>query len=206
MNKIFGYARVSTKEQHLDRQIKALLDYGIDERDIVTDKASGADLDRPGYQALKTSMLRDGDTLVVKSLDRISRNKEHIIQELRYFKEHHIQVRIIDLPTTMIQMPTGQEWVFEMINNILIEVLSSIAEQDRLTIRQRQAEGIAAAKAKGKHLGRPKIDFPSNWDIVFRRWESGEITAVAAMKELGVKKSTYYKLVHLTKANKRRDG
>ncbi len=202
MNKIFGYARVSTKEQHLDRQIKALLDYGIDERDIVTDKASGADLDRPGYQALKNSMLRDGDTLVVKSLDRLSRNKDHITQELRYFKEHHIQVRVIDLPTTMIQLPTGQEGVFEMINNISIEVLSSIAEQEQLSIRQRQAEGIAAAKAKGKHLGRPKIDFPSNWDIIFRRWESGKITAVAAMKELGVKKSTYYKLVHLAKENK----
>ena len=202
MNKIFGYARVSTKEQHLDRQIKALLDYGIDERDIVTDKASGADLDRPGYQALKNSMLRDGDTLVVKSLDRLSRNKDHITQELRYLKEHHIQVRVIDLPTTMIQLPTGQEWVFEMINNILIEVLSSIAEQERLTIRQRQAEGIAAAKAKGKHLGRPKIEFPANWDAVYKRWESGEITAVAAMKELGVKKSTYYKLVHLTKSHK----
>lgn len=147
-------------------------------------------------------MLRDGDTLVVKSLDRLSRNKDHITQELRYLKEHHIQVRVIDLPTTMIQLPTGQEWVFEMINNILIEVLSSIAEQERLTIRQRQAEGIAAAKAKGKHLGRPKIDFPSNWDIIFRRWESGKITAVAAMKELGVKKSTYYKLVHLAKENK----
>lgn len=137
MNKIFGYARVSTKEQHLDRQIKALLDYGIDERDIVTDKASGADLDRPGYQALKNSMLRDGDTLVVKSLDRLSRNKDHITQELRYLKEHHIQVRVIDLPTTMIQLPTGKEGVFEMINNILIEVLSSIAEQEQLSIRQR---------------------------------------------------------------------
>ena len=206
MNKTFGYARVSTKEQHLDRQIKALLDCGVDERDIVTDKASGVDLDRPGYQALKNSMLRDGDTLVVKSLDRLSRNKEHITQELRYFKEHHIQVRVIDLPTTMIQLPTGQEWVFEMINNILIEVLSSIAEQERLTIRQRQAEGIAAAKAKGKHLGRPKIEFPANWDAVYERWESGEITAVAAMKELGVKKGTYYRLVHLTKANEKRDG
>ena len=202
MNKIFGYARVSTRDQHLDRQIKALLDYGIDERDIVTDKASGADLDRPGYQALKNSMLRDGDTLVVKSLDRLSRNKEHITQELRYFKEHHIQVRVIDLPTTMIQLSNGQEWVFEMINNILIEVLSSIAEQERLTIRQRQAEGIAAAKAKGKHLGRPKIEFPANWDTVYKRWVSGEITAMAAMKELGVKKSTYYKLVHLTKSHK----
>lgn len=135
MNKVFGYARVSTKEQHLDRQIKALLDCGVEERDIVTDKASGASLDRPGYQALKTSMLREGDTLVVKSLDRLSRNKEHITQELRYFKERHIQVRVLDLPTTMIQLPEGQEWVFEMINNILIEVLSSIAEQERLTIR-----------------------------------------------------------------------
>lgn len=197
MNKTFGYARVSTKEQHLDRQIKALLDCGVDERDIVTDKASGVDLDRPGYQALKNSMLRDGDTLVVKSLDRLSRNKEHITQELRYFKEHHIQVRVIDLPTTMIQLPTGQEWVFEMINNILIEVLSSIAEQERLTIRQRQAEGIAAAKAKGKHLGRPEKEIPPNWEELFARWQAGEITAVAAMKELGVKKSRFYKLVHL---------
>lgn len=202
MNKTFGYARVSTKEQNLDRQIIALLDCGVDERDIVTDKASGADLDRSGYQVLKNSMLRDGDTLVIKSLDRLSRNKEHITQELRYFKEHHIQVRVIDLPTTMIHLPTGQEWVFEMINNILIEVLSSIAEQERLTIRQRQAEGIAAAKAKGKHLGRPKIEFPANWDPIYKRWESGEITAVAAMKELGVKKSTYYKLVHLAKEQK----
>lgn len=131
MNKIFGYARVFTKDQHLDRQIKALLDYGIDERDIVIDKANGADLDRPGYQVLKNSMMRDGDTLVVKSLDRLSRNKEQITQELRYFKEHHIQVQVIDLPTTIIQLPTGQEWVFEMINNILIEVFSSIAEQER---------------------------------------------------------------------------
>ena len=100
MNKTFGYARVSTKEQHLDRQIQALREAGVEERDIITDKASGASLDRPGYQTLKNSMLREGDTLVIKSLDRLSRNKEHITQELRYFKEHHIQVRVLDLPTT----------------------------------------------------------------------------------------------------------
>lgn len=94
-------------------------------------------------------MLRDGDTLVIKSLDRLSRNKEHIKQELEYFKSRHIRVRVIDLPTTMLELPEGQEWVFEMINNILIEVLASIAEQERLTIRQRQAEGITAAKEKG---------------------------------------------------------
>ena len=141
MKKVYGYARVSTKEQHLDRQIKALLEHGIDERDIVSDHASGASLDRPGYNALKSTMLRDGDTLIVKSLDRLSRSKEHIIQELQYFKSHHIKVQVIDLPTTMIDLPDGQQWVFDMINNILIEVLSSIAEQERRTIKKRQREG-----------------------------------------------------------------
>ena len=170
---------------------------GVEERDIITDKASGASLDRPGYQTLKNSMLREGDTLVIKSLDRLSRNKEYITQELRYFKEHHIQVRVLDLPTTMIELPEGQEWVFQMINNILIEVLSSIAEQERVTIRQRQAEGIVAAKAQGKHLGRPVKEIPANWEEVYNRWKDGEITAVAAMKELGIKKSRFYKLVRL---------
>ncbi len=195
MRKTYGYARVSTKEQHLDRQVRALLENGVEERDIITDKASGASLERPGYQALKNSMLREGDTLVIKSLDRLSRNKEHITQELRFFKEHHIQVRVLDLPTTMVELPAGQEWVFEMINNILIEVLSSIAEQERLTIRQRQAEGIAAAKAKGKHMGRPRKELPPNWEEVYSLWNGGKLTAVAAMKELGLKNSTFYKLV-----------
>lgn len=197
MRKTYGYARVSTKEQHLDRQVRALLENGVEERDIITDKASGASLERPGYQALKNSMLREGDTLIIKSLDRLSRNKEHITQELRFFKEHHIQVRVLDLPTTMVELPAGQEWVFEMINNILIEVLSSIAEQERLTIRQRQAEGIAAAKAKGKHMGRPRKELPPNWEEVYSLWNGGKLTAVAAMKELGLKNSTFYKLVHL---------
>lgn len=195
MKKVYGYARVSTKEQHLDRQIKALLEQGIEERDIVSDHASGVSLDRPGYAALKSTMLRDGDTLVVKSLDRLSRNKDHIIQELQFFKSHHIKVQVIDLPTTMIDLPEGQQWVFDMINNILIEVLSSIAEQERLTIKQRQAEGIAVAKEKGVHLGRPTIAYPQNWDDVYRRWEAKEITAVAAMNALGLKRSTFYKLV-----------
>lgn len=195
MRKTYGYARVSTKEQHLDRQVRALLENGVEERDIITDKASGASLERPGYQALKNSMLREGDTLVIKSLDRLSRNKEHITQELRFFKEHHIQVRVLDLPTTMVELPADQEWVFEMINNILIEVLSSIAEQERLTIRQRQAEGIAAAKAKGKHMGRSRKEFPPNWEEVYSLWNAGKLTATAAMKELGLKNSTFYKLV-----------
>lgn len=196
MKKTYGYARVSTKEQHLDRQLRALLDCGVDERDIVTDKASGASLERDGYLALKNTMLRDGDTLVIKSLDRLSRNKEHIKQELEYFKKRHIRMRVIDLPTTMLELPKGQEWVFEMINNILIEVLASIAEQERLTIRQRQAEGIAAAKENGKHMGRPATCYPPNWNEIYQQWKAGELTAVAAMKKLGLKRSTFYKLAN----------
>ena len=195
MKKLYGYARVSTQEQNLDRQLKALLDMGIDERDIVTDKTSGKSLEREGYQMLKNRMLRDGDTLVIKSLDRLSRNKSHIKQELEYFKQHHIRVMVLDLPTTLIDLPEGQEWVFEMINNILIEVLASIAEQERLTIRQRQAEGIEVAKQEGKHLGRPQMEYPPNWDEVYRTWKNKEITAVAAMEKLGLKRSTFYRLV-----------
>lgn len=195
MRKTYGYARVSTKGQHLDRQIIALLEYGVNERDIITDKASGVDLDRPGYQTLKYSLLCEGDTLAIPSLDRLSRFKEHISQELRYFAEHHIQVRVLDLPTTMIDLPPGQEWVFEMINNILIEVLSSIAEQERITLRRRQAEGIAAARAKGKSLGRPRMEYPANWDKIYAAWKAGNLTAVAAMKELEVKRTTFYKMV-----------
>lgn len=195
MKKVYGYARVSSKEQNLDRQLKALVEHGVEERDIITDKASGKTLERDGYQILKERMLREGDTLVVKSLDRLSRNKEHIKQELEYFKLHHIRVKVLDLPTTLVDLPEGQEWVFEMINNILIEVLSSIAEQERLTIKQRQAEGIAIAKEKGKHLGRPAAQFPPDWDEIYQKWSHKEITAVDAVTRLGLRRSTFYKLV-----------
>lgn len=195
MNKTYGYARVSTTEQNLDRQIDALLKAGIEERDIITDKASGKDLERTGYKFLKEKMLRPGDTLIIKSLDRLSRSKEDMLGELRYYKEQHIKVKVLDLPTTLMEVPEGQEWIFEMVNNIIIEVLSSIAQQEREMIRQRQEEGIASAKAKGKHLGRPKAHFPENWETVYRRWTAGEFTAAAAMQELQLKHTTFYKLV-----------
>lgn len=195
MKKTYGYARVSTREQNLDRQIKALRDAGVEDRDIITDKASGKSLEREGYQLLKNRMLRDGDVLVVKSLDRLSRNKMHIKQELEYYQKHHIRVMILDLPTTLHDFPEGQEWIMEMINSILIEVLSSIAEQERLTTRQRQAEGIAVAKEAGKHLGRPQIPLPPDWDQIYPKWKNGEIAGVEAMKQLGLKRSTFYSLV-----------
>ena len=149
MHKTFYYARVSTREQNLDRQLEAFRALGADDREIITDKESGKNLDRPGYQTLKSAMLRSGDTLVVKSLDRLSRSKADIHSELQWFKENNIHLKVIDLPTTMMDLPPGQEWVFEMVNNILIEVLGTIAEQERLTIHQRQREGIDAALVEG---------------------------------------------------------
>ena len=194
-SRTYYYARVSSKEQNLDRQIAAFKALGASDREIIADKESGKDLERVGYQALKNAMLRRGDTLVVKSLDRFSRNKADIHNELRYFKENGIRLKVIDLPTTMMDLPEGQEWVFDMVNNILIEVLGTIAEQERETIRKRQAEGIEAAKAKGKKFGRPALEFPTNWNKVYASWKSGEITAKTAMELTGTKRTSFYKLV-----------
>ena len=200
-SRTYYYARVSTTGQNLDRQLEAFKSLGANERDIITDKESGKDLDRTGYQALKNTILRPGDTRVIKSLDRLSRNKLDIRNELQYFKDNSIKVKIIDLPTTMMELPEEQSWVFDMVNSILIEVLGTIAEQERLTIRKRQAEGIAIAKAKGKYLGRPKLKRPPNWNEVVLRWQLGELKSVDAMKELGLPKSSFYKLL-----KEQRDG
>ncbi len=197
-SRTYYYARVSSKEQNLDRQLDAFYALGAQERDIITDKESGKDLDRAGYKALKNAMLRRGDTLIVKSLDRLSRNKYDIKNELQYFKENGIRLKVIDLPTTMMDLPQGQEWVFDMVNNILIEVLGTIAEQERETIRKRQAEGIEAAKKKGKKLGRPALTFPANWDNIYSSWKAGEITAKTAMEQTGTKRTSFYKLVSMT--------
>lgn len=196
-SKSYYYARVSTKEQNLDRQLAAFRELGADERDIICDKESGKDLDRPGYRMLRDYMLRSGDTLVIKSLDRLSRRKEDIKNELRHFHDMGVRVKIIDLPTSMIEVPAGQEWVLDMVNNILIEVLGTIAEQERETTLKRQAEGIAAAREKGVDFGRPKIEYPSDWAQVYVAWKSGGISARMAMERLGLKKTTFYKLVKL---------
>lgn len=197
-SRTYYYARVSSKEQNLDRQIAAFKALGATERDIITDKESGKDLERTGYQALKNAMLRRGDTLVIKSLDRLSRNKTDIKNELQFFKDSGIRLKVIDLPTTMMELPEGQEWVFEMVNNILIEVLGTIAEQERETIRKRQAEGIEAAKANGKTLGRPALQFPDNWKEVYASWKAGAITAKTAMERTQTKRTSFYKLVKIT--------
>lgn len=190
----FGYMRVSTNEQNLDRQFEALKQYVPYDQNIYSDKASGKDMEREGFQNMLKAM-RKGDTLYIKSIDRLGRNKELIKQYLQQFKEKGIRVKIIDLPTTMQDVPEGQEWVIEMINNIIIEVYTAMAEQERLNIKQRQEEGIAVAKAKGKHLGRPVIELPNDWEMFYKDWKDGKITAVYFMKLIGMKKATFYKKV-----------
>jgi DNA invertase Pin-like site-specific DNA recombinase len=197
-SRTYYYARVSTKDQNLDRQIAAFKALGAQDREIITDKESGKDLERTGYQALKNTILRRGDTLVIKSLDRLSRKKADIRNELQYFHDNGIRVKVMDLPTTMMDLPEGQEWVFDMVNNILIEVLGTIAEQERETIRKRQAEGIEAARQNGKKLGRPALTFPDNWQEVYAAWQAGEITAKTAMARTGTKRTSFYKLAAMT--------
>ena len=199
--KTFYYARVSSKGQNLDRQLVEFERMGADEREIICDKESGKDFNRPGYQALKNAMLRSGDTLVVKSLDRLSRSKDDIKSELQFFKENNIRLKIIDVPTTMIDIPKEQSWLTEMVNNILIEVMSSIAQHERENIRARQREGIEAVRGK-KHLGRPKTVVPDNWDQIITEWQSKTITAREAMKKLNMSKTVFYNLVRERKNKK----
>ena len=183
--RILGYARVSSTGQNLDRQIVELKKY-VPEDNIVVDKASGKNLDRPGYQALKGALgLRKGDVLVIKSLDRLSRNKREIKQELEWFREKGIILKIIDLPTTMIQLPEGQEWIRDMVNNIVIEVLSSIAEEERRTIHQRQKEGIAA-REKGVIFGRPQKDYPEQWEYYYEQYRKGILTRKFILQQMGI--------------------
>ena len=149
--------RVSTKAQNLNRQEDALLEFGVEKDNIFADKESGKDFDREKYQEMK-SILKRNDVLVIKELDRLGRNKKMVKEELEYFKNNGIRVKILNIPTTLIDFPEGQEWIMDMINNILLEVMSSIDEEERRKIKTRQAEGIAAAKAGGVKFG-PKVKY-----------------------------------------------
>jgi DNA invertase Pin-like site-specific DNA recombinase len=194
---IFGYVRVSTKEQNESRQIKALTDYSkeLKENNIYTDKQSGKNFERENYQILK-SRLREGDTLIIKELDRLGRNKAMIKEELEYFKNNKIRIKILNIPTTLMDLPKDNEWVFDMINNILVEVLSAIAEEERNKIRTRQAEGIAIAKELGKYKGRPQGELPKDFEKLYKKWKEYKITAIEFTKLLELKsRTTLYKYI-----------
>ncbi|EKU77408.1 recombinase family protein [Veillonella seminalis] len=192
-----GYIRVSTKEQNIDRQKEELLKYGVEERYLFIDRASGKNIDRPEYQLLKRA-LRENDELFIHELDRLGRNKADILEELKYFKEKNIKVRILDVPTTLINYKEHGETakiMLEMINNLLIEVFSTLAEAELKKIHKRQREGIQAAKEKGVKFGRPATPITDEFVKLYNEWKNKKITATAAMNTLKLKPMTFYRLV-----------
>ena len=197
MSKTVAYVRVSTKEQNLDRQLEVLQKMGIQEKYIYSDKQSGKDFERIGYQYMKKS-LEKGDTLVIKELDRIGRNQEELKKEWEYFRNNEINVRVLDLPALNIDYEDENiKPLAKMISNIIFEVMSWKAQNERETIRKRQAEGIAIAKAKNIKFGRPKIEIPSNFTEIYNIWRSGKITATKAMQLLGLKRNIFYNFVKM---------
>lgn len=196
---IFGYARVSTTDQKLDRQIAALKEFVPEERNILTDTSSGKQFDRPGYNALvgtahTTPLLREGDTLVITSIDRLGRNYQEIqAQWYRLIKELHVKIKVLDMP--LLDTTDKDNLEGTLIADLVLQILSYVAEKERNSIRERQRQGIEMAKAKGVHLGRPKTPFPKQWQSIYTAWKQGEITAVTAYKTLGLTKTTFYKLV-----------
>ena len=190
-SKIFGYARVSSTDQNLARQIESLNAFGIDERDIFIDKQSGKDFNREQYLLLK-KMLRNGDTIVIKELDRLGRDMAGIKSEWNYFLENGININILDMP--ILNTSNKSDLEKRLISDIVLSLLSYLAEKERLKIRQRQMEGISIAKANGVYKGR-KRKVIENFNNIYDTWKKGEITALKACEELNISSPTFYRRV-----------
>lgn len=185
----YGYVRVSTKEQNEDRQMVAMREFGIKGSGIILDKQSGKDFDRPGYRRLMRR-LKAGDTLVIKSIDRLGRNYDEILEQWRLLtKEKLVDIVVLDMP--LLDTRQGRDLTGTLIADIVLQLLSYVAQTEREFNRQRQAEGIAAAKAKGVHFGRKSKDRGENYDSVMSAWRKGEISGRAAARELGVAHGTF---------------
>lgn len=188
----YGYVRVSTKEQKTDRQMEAMLEYGVDERHIFTDKLSGKDFNRPGYQKLLRN-LKEGDLLVIKSVDRLGRDYKEILEEWRKIvRTKGADIEVIDLPI----LNTTQEIdgiAGVLIADILLRLLAYVSQTERDFIKQRQAEGIAIALSKGIHFGWTKIEITDDFDIWFEKWHSNELSSRKAADKAGMTHSTFYR-------------
>ena len=186
---VYGYIRVSTREQNEDRQRIALHEQGVEDRNIFIDKQSGKDFNRPQYKKLLRKLKRD-DLLYIKSIDRLGRNYEEIQNQWRVLtKEKGVDIVVIDMP--LLDTRRGKDLVGTFVSDIVLQVLSFVAENEPTNIRQRQAEGIAAAKARGVRFGRPPRPLPDNYHSAYQRWKSGQITGTAAAKECGMPLSTF---------------
>ena len=187
--KIYGYIRVSTREQNEDRQLIALREIGVPEKNIYLDKQSGKDFNRPQYKKLLRKLKKD-DLLYIKSIDRLGRNYEEILQQWRVLtKEKGVDIVVLDMP--LLDTRRGKDLMGTFLSDIVLQVLSFVAENERSNIRQRQAEGIAAAKARGVKFGRPPKPLPENFHSVYQRWKNGKITGTQAAKECGLPLATF---------------
>lgn len=196
---VYGYARVSSTDQNLDRQLEQLRCEGISERNIITDKASGKDFNRKGYNTLvgtdnNAPLLREGDLLVICSLDRLGRNYTEIREQWYYITNTiKADIKVLDMPlinTANKENNVDRKFIAELV----LQILSYTAEKEKENIRKRQRQGIDAAHTKGVKFGRPTIEYPTEWEKVYNQWKSGEITGKGAMETLKLKRTTFYKL------------
>lgn len=193
MPQIYGYIRVSTKEQNEDRQVDALSEHHIAKENLYFDKQSGKNFKRPAYQML-IKKLQPGDILVVKSIDRLGRNYEEILEQWRLItKEIQANIRVLDMP--LLDTSIQRDLTGTLISDIVLQILSYMAQNERENIRQRQAEGIAAAKARGMKFGRPEKKLPQNFLYMVQKWQNKELSAFEVSAELGISTATFYRKV-----------
>lgn len=203
--KRYGYHRTSTREQHLDRGITEITAYceqnQLELERIFTDQQTGKNFNRPRYQVLKEDVLRSGDELIITEVDRLGRNKRDTLKELQYFRDHNIRVKILELPTTLMDISkldnTMAQMLMETVNNMLIELYAAMAQAEIEKKEKRQREGIEAKKARGDwdDYGRPSAIDIEEFKIQYKRVIDGQIRPTELMKQLGISKSTYYRYV-----------
>lgn len=197
---LWGYARVSSTSQNLDRQLDALRAAGIDERHILTEKKSGRDFERPVFLSLVGTdtvapSMRAGDCLVITSLDRLGRNYTEIRNWWKYIVEElQCDITVLEMPMLNTRQ-ANSSLDNRFVSDLVLQILSYVSEKERISIKERQRQGIDAAKARGVKLGRKLIEKPEGFDAVAERWRRNEITAVAAMRELNISKHTFYRLI-----------
>lgn len=192
-NQIYGYIRVSSRDQNEDRQVIAMREFGIAEKNLVIDKQSGKDFARPGYRRL-LRRLKPNDTLVIKSIDRLGRNYDEVLEQWRLLtKEKQVDIVVLDMP--LLDTRNGRDLIGTLISDIVLQLLSYVAQTEREFIHQRQAEGIAAAKARGVKFGRKPKERPAEYEHLRDEWRAGRISARAAARQLGVAHRTFMKWV-----------
>lgn len=186
---VYGYVRVSTKEQNEARQVIAMREFGVEDQNVFIEKQSGKDFNRPQYRRLMRK-LKAGDTLVVKSIDRLGRNYDEIIEQWRIItKERHAAIVVLDMP--LLDTRQGRDLTGTLIADIVLQLLSYVAQTERELIKRRQAEGIAAAKARGVRFGPKPMKRPADYELCRQLWQQGKITAREAARRLGVSHKTF---------------